>query len=156
VKPLEFARGLWPALMDDLRRRGRGIRESGAFLLGRRTERVRRVDQWIAYEELDPESLHFKYVRLETSAFSRLWRHCEEVGLEVVADVHTHPLGSMQSPSDRSNPMIATAGHVALIVPTFAQGEVRPKDLSFNVYLGAKLWKNLYREQAAEFIRIVE
>ena len=156
MRPLEFSKGVWPALMDDLRRRGRGVRESGAFLLGARTERVLRVDRWIAYEELDPQALHFKYVRLETSAFSRLWRHCEVVGLEVVADVHTHPLGPMQSPSDRSNPMIAAAGHVALIVPNFAQGEVRPRDLSVNVYLGAKLWKNLYREQAAEFIRIFE
>lgn len=156
MKRLEFARGVWPSLMADVRRRGAGVRESGAFLLGRTTEEARVVERWVAYEDLDPAALNFEYVRLETAAFSRLWAHCEAVGLEVVGDMHTHPLGPRQSPSDRANPMISIAGHVALIVPRFAQGDVHPRDLSFNVYLANKRWLNLFGADAAAQIRIVE
>ena len=45
---------------------------------------------------------------------------CKARGLTVVADVHTHPSGAEQSGSDRAHPIIARAGHLALIVPNFA------------------------------------
>lgn len=156
MKRLEFARGTWPSLMEDVRRRGAGVRESGAFLLGHMNEEARVVEKWVAYEDLDPLALNFEYVRLETEAFSRLWQYCEAVGLEVVGDLHTHPFGPRQSPSDRANPMISIAGHVALIVPRFAQGDVRPHDLSLNIYQGNKRWLNQFGAQAAEQIRIAE
>jgi len=153
---LEFASGAWSGLMADLHRRGADIRESGAFLLGTHSPGSRRIAQWVAYEDLDPGALNYEYVRLETVAFTRLSQYCERERLQVLADVHTHPLGSIQSPSDRRNPMIALAGHVALIVPCFARGVVQPEDVSFNVYLGAKRWRNFFGPSAAELIRIIE
>lgn len=153
---LEFAQRVWSALLGDLRQRGAGVRESGAFLLGTLRDGVRRVEQWVAYEDLDPNAQNYEYVRLETGAFPRLWRRCEKSGLQVLADVHTHPLGPVQSPTDRDHPMIALAGHIALIVPRFACGAVRPDDVSFNIYLGEKRWRSLFGPQAAEYIRIIE
>ena len=154
MKPHEFLPGVWPGLMADLRRRGNGRRESGAFLLGRCLESRKIVEQWVPYEELDPAALNFEYVRLGMSAFSKLWDECASRGLEVVADVHTHPKLPGQSPSDRANPMISVAGHIALIVPWFASGQVRPSDVSVNVYLGAGAWKNHLRQDAAALINL--
>ncbi len=154
MKPLEFAPGSWSALMADLYRRGGGRRESGAFLLRKMTEAARMVQGWLPYDELDPKSLKYNYVRLESSSFSRLWDICAERKLEVVADVHTHPLGPRQSRSDRANPMISLAGHIALIVPQFARGNVRPKDVSFNVYLGGGNWVSYFQDDAASLIRL--
>ena len=156
MKPLEFRPGVWEGLMADLRERGRGRRESGAFLLGRRSDSTKVVEQWLPYEELDSGALKFEYVRLGTSAFSRLWEECVSRGLEVVADVHTHPKLPGQSPSDRANPMISLAGHIALIVPWFARGPVRPSDVSVNVYLGAGNWKSHFRREAAALIKLSE
>lgn len=140
--------------MDELRLRGQGRRESGAFLLGRETGEAKNVQAWIAYDVLDPNALRFSYVRLDSDAFGRLWAHCEQRGQTVVGDVHTHPRGPGQSLSDRANPMISVAGHTALIVPRFAQGRVRPVDVSLNVYLGAKTWLNLYGKSVADAINI--
>jgi proteasome lid subunit RPN8/RPN11 len=154
MKPLEFAPGVWSALMADLQRRGGGWRESGAFLLGQPTETARAVQTWLPYDELDPKSLNYAYVRLESNAFSRLWAICAEQKLEVVADVHTHPKGPHQSPSDRANPMISLAGHVALIVPRFAHGNVRARDVSFNVYLGGGKWISYFHKDAALLINL--
>jgi proteasome lid subunit RPN8/RPN11 len=145
---LEFAFGVWPALMDDLRRRGGGARESGAFLLGHRREGMRVVTRWLAYEQLDPAALNFEYVRLESAAFGRLWDACASLGVEPVGDVHTHPFGPRQSESDRKHPMISLAGHVALIVPRFAQGRVLPIDVSVNVYQGGGRWESHFEHEA--------
>lgn len=154
MKQLEFAPGVWSALMADLRRRGGGRRESGAFLLRNPTENVNAIDAWLPYDDLDPKSLNYAYVRLESSAFSRLWAICAERKLEVIADVHTHPMGPRQSLSDRANPMVSLAGHIALIVPRFARGDVVPRDLSFNVYLGEGKWVSYFHENAASLIKL--
>lgn len=155
MKPLEFAPRVWSALMNDLYRRGGGRRESGAFLLGRITDATKVVHEWLPYDELDPMSLNYAIVRLESSAFTRLWEACAARQLEVVADVHTHPFGPTQSRSDRAYPMISLAGHIALIVPNFARSPVMPKDVSFNVYQGGGRWCSHYRSDAASLIRVL-
>ena len=152
---LEFAHGIWPALMTDLYQRGGGRRESGAFLLGQVHETSNAVHEWLPYDELDHKSLNYAYVRLESSAFSRPWAICAARKLDVVADVHTHPKGPCQSASDRANPMISLAGHMALIVPRFAGGNVVPRDLSVNVYLGSGKWASRFREDAASLITLL-
>lgn len=154
VKPLRFPAALWRSLMLDLRRRGRGYRESGAFLLGRTRHTVKNVLEWLPYDELDPISLHYDYVRLSTESFPRLWNICAERGLEVVGDVHTHPFGPEQSLSDRANPMVSTVGHTALIVPRFAAGDVIPLDVSVNVYLGGGRWSSHFGSESTSVIKL--
>jgi hypothetical protein len=149
---LKFLPGLWWGLMSDLRVRGMGYRESGAFLLTSRESAERAVRAWLPYDELAPESLEYGHVRLETSAFGRLWDWCAERSLKVIADVHTHPEGPGQSPSDRAYPMIARAGHVALIVPWFALRDPRPRDVSFNLYRGSGEWSSYHKRRAAKRI----
>ena len=152
---LEISGGLWNQLIADLRRRGNGCRESGAFLLGGMAqEGVRQVKGWVPYDELDRDAYSKGYVTLSTQAFSRLWAVCADRGLEVVADVHTHPEGPRQSPSDQANPMIAKAGHMALIVPNFAQGHVKPGSVSVNVYLGNHRWQNFFGRDAENLVHL--
>lgn len=153
-KPLEVPTPLWKALIDDLRQRGFGKRESGAFLLGTMDGDVRRVQAWVPYDELNANALSAGYVRLNTSAFTRLWAICADTCRTVVADVHTHPGGPHQSRSDRANPMISQAGHFALIVPKFARGHVAPHDVSVNIYLGSKQWASFFTRDAQALIHL--
>jgi proteasome lid subunit RPN8/RPN11 len=153
-RSLEFPQALWRSLITDLRKRGHGYRESGAFLLGRSGLDKRVVQAWLPYDELDAKSLNYDYVRVGSEAFARLWEECARRGLEVVADVHTHPMGPAQSYSDRNHPMVAVAGHMALIVPRFAQGVVMPRDISVNIYLGGKRWASHYGSRAEALIRL--
>lgn len=151
---LEFGTDLWDALIADLRTRGKGRRESGAFILGELRGSSRVSIDFIPYEELDPRAQHYAYVRLGTDAFSRLWEECSKRHLQVIADVHTHPCGPRQSSSDRDNPMISLAGHVALIVPNFAHGSVTPADVSVNVYHGQGRWTTHLDTEAAKLLTI--
>lgn len=134
---------LWRALLAELGRRGNGERETGAFLLGRRIEQRRYVHRVAYYDDLDPTSLDTGIVVFDGRGYGPLWALCRETGLTVVADIHTHAGIARQSSLDRDNPMIATRGHVAVIVPGFAQSKVRVEDLGVYEYEGAHRWRHV-------------
>jgi proteasome lid subunit RPN8/RPN11 len=135
---------LWRDCIHEIERRGTGRRESGAFLLG--VERVvrgrsrREVRQFVCYDDLDPRSLDTGIIDFDGAGYTPLWDLCRKTGLKVVADVHTHPERARQSNTDRRNPMIAVRGHVALIVPDFAQRVPSPASLGMYEYRGAHQW----------------
>lgn len=156
MKLLEISMVNWQALVAELRLRGRGKRESGAFLLSNHGNDAepRKVTAWLNYEQLDPKCAKYNYVRIGTEAFPKLWDYCAERGLQVVGDVHTHPWGPRQSTSDRGHPMVSIEGHLALIVPNFAYGDITPDDVSLNVYQGDGKWISHYGKHAASRIQL--
>lgn len=150
---LELRQGLWEKLLTHLRRQGGGVRESGAFLLGHKVEATRTVTAFLPYERLQADALQDDYVSLNAASFAKLWKLCGKEGLSVVADVHTHRFGVGQSRSDRDNPMIALRGHVALIVPNFAQGCRGFQGVGMYVYQGSHRWFNHSGSDVAQCIR---
>jgi proteasome lid subunit RPN8/RPN11 len=147
--------GLWQGLIESLRDRGHGgKRESGAFLLGDRDDARARITDFVLYDDLDPHSLDRGIVHFDGRHYGALWEHCRRSGLSVVADVHTHPFGSMQSLSDRAHPMISAAGHIALILPNFAMDEMRLDEIGIYLYLGAKRWQTVPVRERARFLRL--
>lgn len=149
---------LWREGLAELRRRGRGERESGAFLLGRRAvvggRERRRVERLAYYDDLDPHCLETGIVVFDGAGYGPLWALCRETGFTVVADVHTHPGVARQSDADRRHPMIAKAGHVAVIVPEYAQREPRGEQLGVYVYEGAHQWCDYSGPTAGRFFYI--
>jgi len=140
---------LWNSGLYEIKRRGNGQRESGAFLLGNEKNGVRQIRRFIYYNDLDPHCLDQGYVRFNGTAYGQLWKICEASNLRVVGDIHTHPGVAFQSSSDRQNPMIAIKGHIALIVPHFASQIARPEELGIYEYLGEHRWKNHSGKNAA-------
>lgn len=151
---LEVPAALWVELMAHLRAQGGGIRESGAFLLGHKTDASRVVLQFLPYEQLQPDALRNDYVSLNAASFAKLWEVCRAEGMSVVADVHTHPFGPGQSWSDQANPMVAVKEHIALIVPRFAKGSPRPRDLGLYVYQGNHQWASYSGSDVDRLLRL--
>lgn len=146
---IELSATLYRELIRDLAASGRGQKESGAFLLGTQDDGVRKVTSYLMYDVIAPaSSREHDYVALTGEEMATAWSHCYRVGLEVVADVHTHPFGPAQSRSDRAHPMVSIAGHVALIVPSFATGNPMPGDLGVHVFRGSGQWESMFGEQA--------
>jgi len=131
---------MWRRLIADLGVRGRGVRESGAFLLGRRRGGRPVISHVVYFDDLEPGSLN-SAVHLTTRAYSSLWAYCSDHQVEVLADVHTHP-GTMvcQSGIDQDNPLIAQSGHIAVIVPRFAAGNVTLDQVGVHEYRGDDGW----------------
>jgi len=146
---------LWHRLLVELRKRGRGkIRESGAFLLGLHRNGRARIIDFVLYDDLDPHCLDSGIIRFDGRYFGALWEQCKQRGLTIIADVHTHPGSSEQSPSDRANPMIVRAGHLAIILPRFAGSPVRRAEIGLYRYQGAKHWDAIPVAQHCDFLYI--
>ena len=146
---------LWDRLLVDLRARGKGWHESGAFLFGNEEpDGRRRIFDYLLYDDLDPHALDTGIVRLDGRHFGRLWDICRDKGMTVVADVHTHPGGSWQSESDQAHPIISRAGHIALILPRFAAQPVQLSEVGMYRYLGSHRWHAVPATERLAFLRI--
>lgn len=146
---LEMPRSVYDALVADLAHSGRGIKEAGAFLLGSVNDAGRRVSSYLMYDVVAPESSRkHAYVALTAEDMARAWEYCYSTGLQVIADVHTHPFGPHQSVTDRAHPIVSVAGHVAIIVPNFAMGTPTPADLGVHEFKGDGCWISMFGEAA--------
>jgi hypothetical protein len=137
---LRCSRALWTKILKELDRRGERRHEAGVFLLGTTANEERIVTDAVFYDEIDPNAYESGVCVLYGDAFSKLWEICRQRRLTVLADAHTHGGGASQSESDRTNPMVARAGHIALIVPNFARPGVAMRSVGMYEYLGNHEW----------------
>ena len=103
---------------------------------------VKEVREVLYYDDLDPRAYDTGVCVLHGDAFARLWSLCREKKLTVVGDAHSHPGAALQSHSDRTNPMVAREGHIAIIVPEFARWPIRPGKLGVYEYVGDHTWRD--------------
>jgi proteasome lid subunit RPN8/RPN11 len=144
----------WDQLVVELGRRGRGNRESGAFLLADRSRGSQTVTRVVYLDDLDPNCLTGG-IAFEGLAYSKLWDICDAEHRVVVGDVHTHPGRWVhQSSIDADNPMVAQKDHVALILPDFASRPVAPDEVGVHRYDG-RGWQTWTGHHAARrlFVR---
>ena len=152
---LRFEAALWKELLGKLRERGGDVRESGAFLLGTADGTKRVAKRIVLYDDLDPDCLNEGYVRFDGRHYGRLWELCAQASLGVVADVHTHPYGAVQSHSDKTHPMVSITGHIALIVPNYASGPIGTSGVGVYVYRGRHRWTAYRGRGAAKVLEIL-
>jgi hypothetical protein len=142
----------WRTIVGELERRGRRRQESGAFLLGQEVRGRREVIDVIYYDDLDADAYASGVCILHGDAFAKLWTECRKRKLTVIADVHTHGGASTQSASDRTNPMVARSGHIAMIVPDFAAWPIAPARLGIYEYRGQHEWIDRTHPKARDFL----
>lgn len=147
----------WLRLVGELRRRGRGRRESGAFLAGRQGDAGRRVSHCFYYDDLDPHAMERGIVTLHGAGMSALWDRCRMQSLTVLADVHTHPdADTRQSAIDRKYVMVPVAGHVAMIIPHFGNtSRWSMEGVGVHVYEGNGKWTSYRGGRADAPVKLV-
>jgi proteasome lid subunit RPN8/RPN11 len=133
---------VWNQRATELKRRAGGRQESGAFLLGSVKGRTRRIQQFLYYDDVDPNCFVNGIVEFDGRKFGLVWTKCRERKMTVVADVHVHPGHYGQSKTDRHNPMIAEVGHLALIMPDYAARHRLPGKIGVYEYLGGRQWRD--------------
>lgn len=151
---IRFDRSLWLTCMSQLHARSCGRHESGCFVLGTIDRHRHYAQRCVYYDELDPSAYSSRVCILHGDAFTRLWELCRAEKMAVIADIHTHPAGAFQSEADRTNPMIARAGHLAIIVPNYAHGWIWRHRLGLFRYEGDHRWIDLSGWQARSFLKV--
>lgn len=144
----EMKTSLWISLLNHLKERGKGIRESGAFLLS--AHNTNQISEFLCYDDLDPEAYKTGIITFKSEAYIPLWDYCIKKGLMVVADIHTHPANwTGQSIADKANPMIVQRGHIALIAPKYAKRiQKNLRGIGVYEYLGDYKWKTHSRKSS--------
>jgi proteasome lid subunit RPN8/RPN11 len=134
---------LWVRLVREVRARGLGHRESGAFLLGRRKDGRAKAITYALYDDLDSNALQQGIIVFHAAGFKALWKRCRDLQMDVVADLHTHGDGHpRQSTLDQENPMITKPGHLAMILPFFAgTWGWRFRNVAVCEYVGDYKWR---------------
>ncbi len=142
-------------MVGELARRGLyGRREAGAFLLVDRLAGGNRVVRALYFDDLDPGCL-VGNIHFRAAGYSKLWDLCDAEGTRVLADVHTHPSNRVaQSSIDRGNPMIARAGHLALIMPDYGTRPTAPRDVGVHEYRGNRGWRSWHGAAAGRVLKI--
>lgn len=151
-----IANDVWARLHRDLRHRADGVRESGAFLLGKITDKGRFVKDYILYDDLDPNCLRQGAIDFSGKHFGTLWNICRSRNMQVVADIHVHPGSEQQSSIDAAHPMISEKGHIAFIVPDFASQEPDVLRTGINQYLGLGAWRRIDRSRRVSVLEIIK
>jgi hypothetical protein len=142
----------WRRIVGELERRGGRRHEAGAFLLGHETSSRREVTDTIYYDDLDHDAYASGVCVLHGDAFAKLWAECRRRKLTVVADVHTHGGAAYQSGSDKTNPMVARPGHIAIIVPDFAAWPIAAGRLGIYEYRGQHEWTDRTHPKTRNFL----
>ena len=151
---LACSAAVWDAGVRELNKRTRGKRrESGAFLLGHDGDGRKEILEFVYYDDIDPHALDTGIVRFSGNKLPKLWALCRERGYGVVADVHVHPGGYGQSDSDRADPVMPRAGHIAIILPDFAARQTRPGGIGIYEYHGNGHWQD-HTAEGASFFRV--
>lgn len=152
---LRCARSVWEPGVKELAKRTLGEkRESGAYLLGvELPDGGKRIHDFVYYDDVDPEALSTGVVVIRQTALPKLWALCRERGYGVVADVHVHPGGYGQSPSDRESPVMPRDGHIAMILPDFARGRPEPGGIGIYEYHGQGRWTD-HSGAGRRFVRL--
>jgi hypothetical protein len=150
---LVCAQSLWKTGTSELHNRTRGVKESGAFLLGKKEEKNRRITRFVYYDDLDPHCFDKGIVEFDGGKYGLLWEICRNESLEVVADVHVHANNFGQSQSDREHPMMPLTGHLAVILPDYAGKDVLPGKIGLYEYRGDRNWIDHSRE-GLKFFRL--
>lgn len=145
---------LWRTAMTELDRRGARRHEAGVFFLGSMINGQRLVEDLVFYDDLDANAYQTGVCVLHAPAFAHLWSICRERKLTVVADAHTHGGVAIQSESDRTNPMVARSGHVAIIVPNFAIAPVPMGQLGIYEYQGNHTWSDRSPRRTSGFLYV--
>lgn len=146
---------VWMAGVAELARRTMDCcRESGAFLIGEAPELGPKIIRaFIFYEDIDAHALDTGIVKFNGNKLPMLWEICRERGYRVVADIHVHPRGYSQSPSDKADPVMPRAGHFAFILPDFAMGLVIPNGIGQYEYRGNGEWVD-HSRATASFLKL--
>lgn len=134
---------LWIRLVLDMRKRGQSRRESGAFLLGKQAGSASKVRHYICYDDIDLNAYQHGAIAFHAAGYAALWARCKALGLELLADVHTHPGSDVrQSHIDQRHPMVPMVGHTAMIMPYFGHTSFFSlADVGVYEYLGNFKWR---------------
>lgn len=145
-QPLVIPSRLWDETQRGLGERSQGRRESACIWAGQRSPEQCVVQEVVFLDDLPGVRGRSLQHRTPKHALDQLFQILREKGLQIVADVHTHPHDWVDlSRVDQRNPIEHRIGLIAIILPDYAQRAISLVDIGVHEYLGSYQWRRLPR-----------
>lgn len=154
MKSVRVPLRLWLDTWGGLEARGAGRREAACVWAGP-TESAGRVNEVVFLDDLGEVCSGALHHRTPTATTRALFELLRSRGLEILADVHTHPSDWVElSQVDQEHPIEYRVGLLALVIPGFAVGEPSLDACGLHEYLGDLRWRQLKQAEYATAIKI--
>lgn len=149
-----ITKNLWDATIEGLAKRSSGRKESACIWAGERKAQWT-VKDLIFLDDLPGTQGYRKYHKTPREAVNVLFKMLRDKGLQIIADIHTHPGYWVDlSLIDRESPIEYRVGLLAVVFPNFARLPMDIEKVGFHEYLGKSQWRRLTVPQIKERIII--
>ncbi len=146
---------VWIATWEGLRVRGGGVRESACIWAGTRDGDVEVAQAIVFLDDLPGTAGQPLQHRTSRDAVAAMLARVRELGMVIVADIHTHPsIGVDLSLVDRAHPIEFRVGLLALVLPAFGAGAPQLARTGVHEYVGDGRWKKFRGADAFRRVRI--
>lgn len=92
---------------------------------------------------------------VEGNELHRISLELFDTGMQLIAQIHSHPREAYHSETDDEYPIVTVLGGISIVVPDFAQGGFNFSEWAVYRYLPKTKWTALTEEQKKSLIQIV-
>lgn len=154
---VEVPRRVWNETWDGLRERSRGPKETGCVWGGERRDNLLRTTEVVFFDFLPGTRRGALSHVLSKEGAAALFELLSERGLEIIADIHTHPPKMPQlSWIDEEHPIEYRVGLLALVVPGYAEARPSLGGIGAHEYLGELRWRTWPLKEKRARLRLIE
>jgi proteasome lid subunit RPN8/RPN11 len=155
-RQLVVSADVWSSTWLGLRERGQGQRETASVWLGKKTGTIEHAHVAVFLDDLPGTVGRRLQHRTSRTAIDMLLARARELGMVIVADIHTHPADWVDlSDTDRLHPIEYRIGLLALVLPDFAASRPDLQRVGVHEYVGDGEWTTFRAQEAARRMRIV-
>lgn len=152
---IRISQELWTKTWSGLRERGAAKREALCVWAGDRQHLPWEVTDVIFLGDLPGVEGFALFHRISREAVTQLFGLLQAKGLDLIADVHTHPADWVGlSETDQEHPLEYRIGFISVVLPNYATSEPLLEAAGVHEYTGSMKWKTLELAETKERIQI--
>lgn len=158
MKPvIKISSSLWQKTQKGLATRGAGERESACLWVGQRGKEIWLVKGIIFLDDIPGTISNRRYHHTPKEVVNKIYQVLRNEGLQIIADVHTHPGGNVEmSNLDKNHPIEYRIGLLSIILPNFGFAPVTLRNTGFHEYLGNDKWGRIPYKDVLRRISLTE
>ena len=135
---------LWKLTWEGLSKRSDGRIESLCIWAGQRSPDVSVVTEVIFLDGIEGVEGFALFHRITREATAQIFAILKDKGLQIVADVHTHPGDWVGlSDTDREHPLEYRVGFISIVLPYFGRTDPMQEDIGMHRYEGNHQWHHM-------------
>jgi proteasome lid subunit RPN8/RPN11 len=158
MKPtVNIPSSLWHKTQKGLATRGAGERESACLWVGQRGKEIWSVKGIIFLDDIPGTISNKRFHHTPKEVVNKIYQVLRKEGLQIIADVHTHPGRDVEmSDLDKNHPIEYRVGLLSLILPNYGFPPITLRNTGFHEYLGNDMWTQIPYRNVIKRITITE